>query len=307
LNLIQLKKAIELDSTSIKLCLELVLSLFDKFLEFDYRNGPLRRKFDGVKYVCKTLQNICYDLSIASFKKNKNEEVDKKLEEKYDVKLRFDETEIDEIRKRLDEYDLKREEIIKTCRDAQKASKQAIFSVHRNQAIQAEIQIEKASKVLKSLLPIIEKEPTLRHGSFSNACEEYAEAVLFYCWMFKPDRPLLLRNEILIVTHEEYLGGLVDFTGEVGRYAVVMATNRQKETVIQCINVSVLIRQTLDSSKKLRLKGDKSNALRTNCKKLQTLLYELTIAEYSGKSSSVVVEYVKDGKETEIMDEEETL
>jgi predicted translin family RNA/ssDNA-binding protein len=282
-----IKRATELDSTSVKLCLELVSRLFEKFLEFDFRNGPIRRKYDAIKYVVKTLQNICYDLSIAAFRGNKEEEKEETIGEK---ESRFDASEIDEIRKRLDEYDAKREEMIKTCRDAQKASKQAIYSVHRNQEKAAQTQIEKAKSVLESLIPTIEKEPSLRYGSYTNACEEYAEAVLFFTWLFKPEKPLLLRNQINIINHEEYLGGLVDFTGEVGRYAVVMATSRKKDVVVECLNVSVLIRQTVDSSKKLKLKPDKQTAIRTNCKKLQTLLYELTIAEYAGKTSSVTIE-----------------
>lgn len=279
-----MKRATNLDSSSVKICLELVNRLFEKFLEFDFRNGPLRKKYDAIKYVVKTLQNICYDLSITAFRANKDET------EEAEPANRFDANEIDEVRKRLDEYDAKREEVIKTCRDAQKASKQAIYSVHRNQQKAAQTQIEKAASVLQSLSLIIENEPSLRYGSYTNACEEYAEAVLFYTWLFNVDKPLLLRNEISIINHEEYLGALVDFTGEVGRYAVVMATSRKKEAVIECLNVSVLIRQAVDSSRKLKLKPDKQTAIRMNCKKLQVLLYELTIAEYAGKSSSVSVE-----------------
>jgi predicted translin family RNA/ssDNA-binding protein len=286
-----IKRATELDSASVKLCLELVSQLFEEFLKYDFRNGPLRRKYDAIKYVVKTLQNICYDLSIAAFRANKEVDEENGIEIENEKKeSRFDTNELDEIRKRLDEYDAKREEVIKTVRDAQKASKQAIYSVHRNQQKTAQTQIDKASSVLESLIPTIEKEPSLRYGAYTNACEEYAEAVLFFTWLFKPEKPLLLRNQINVINHEEYLGGLVDFTGEVGRYAVVMATSRKKDIVVECLNVSVLIRQTVDSSKKLKLKPDKQTAIRTNCKKLQTLLYELTIAEYAGKASSVTIE-----------------
>lgn len=311
-----LKRATELDSASVQLCLELVDALFEKFLEFDFRNGPLRRKYDGVKYILKTLQNICYDLSIASYRANKpptrekpetTETVEPMAveggeptpEQRGAAHHRFSRTGLDELKGRLDEYDQKREEVIKQCRDAQKASKQAIYSVHRKEQKKSEQQIAKAAQVLTALLPIIEQEPSLRFGSYSNACEEYAEAVLFCAWMFRPGRPLLSRSDeaLKLISDEEYLGGLVDFTGEVGRYAVVMATGRQKAVVQDCSFVSTLIRQHVEFAKGLRMKGDKLVALRTNCKKLQTLLYELTIAEYAGKASSVVVETLKDEKE----------
>lgn len=180
-----LKRATELDSASVQLCLDLVTALFEKFLEFDFRNGPLRRKYVGIKYICKMLQNICYDLSIASYRANKpltGEKTEAMAVEgdpttpRDREECRFSKAGLDELKRRLDEYDLKREEVIKQCRDAQKASKQAIFSVHRcerwsdcfllilrNQQKTSEQQIAKASQVLTALLPIIEQEPSLRY------------------------------------------------------------------------------------------------------------------------------------------------
>jgi hypothetical protein len=125
--------------------------------------------------------------------------------------------------------------------------------------------------------------------------------VLFCAWTFRAGRPLLSKTDdaLKLINDDEYLGGLVDFTGEVGRYAVVMATNRQKAIVLECSSVCTLIRQNVEFAKGLRVKGDKLTALRTNCKKLLTLLYELTIAEFAGKASSVVVEPVREKEPTE--------
>jgi hypothetical protein len=33
-------------------------------LEFDFRNGPLRRKYDGLKYCLKTIEDISFELSL---------------------------------------------------------------------------------------------------------------------------------------------------------------------------------------------------------------------------------------------------
>lgn len=33
-------------------------------MEFDFRNGPLRRKFDGVKYDVRKIDDILYELSL---------------------------------------------------------------------------------------------------------------------------------------------------------------------------------------------------------------------------------------------------
>lgn len=33
-------------------------------VEFYFRNGPLRRKFDGLKYARKTVESVIFDLSL---------------------------------------------------------------------------------------------------------------------------------------------------------------------------------------------------------------------------------------------------
>ena len=79
----------------------------------------------------------------------------------------------------------------------------------------------------------MKEEPTLRGGSYSNVLEEFVEGKLFYCWLHgnggggeksddgKPAGKILMFDEInLPISVDEYLGGLCDLTGEIGRYAV---------------------------------------------------------------------------------------
>ena len=49
---------------SISVCLRLVRDLNGKMLEFDFRNGPLRRKYDGLKYAVKAIEDIYFELSL---------------------------------------------------------------------------------------------------------------------------------------------------------------------------------------------------------------------------------------------------
>ena len=37
-------------------------------LEFDFRNGPIRRKYDGLKYALKTIEDIVYEISLVEDK-----------------------------------------------------------------------------------------------------------------------------------------------------------------------------------------------------------------------------------------------
>ncbi len=35
-----------------------------QFLQFDFRNSPLRKRYDGLKYTLKKLENTLYELSL---------------------------------------------------------------------------------------------------------------------------------------------------------------------------------------------------------------------------------------------------
>ena len=36
------------------------------FLKFDFRNGALRKKYDGLKYTLRKMENTLYELSLSS-------------------------------------------------------------------------------------------------------------------------------------------------------------------------------------------------------------------------------------------------
>lgn len=187
----------------------------------------------------------------------------------------IDGTEWEVINTEMAEYDQMRETIIKRSREIQKASKQAIFSLHRGDDTKAETLINEAMSVAKELYPTvpilsqsleeppvllspsppfpfssspppllsffqipplvpsqIEANPTLRPGSYSNSLEEWAEAVTFRTYLL--EKRLARKGEMPLVTSEEYLGGVLDFTGELNRYAVQKATARDVEEVRRC-------------------------------------------------------------------------
>ena len=158
-------RAIENDTNSISICKQVIMQLNEKMLEFDFRNGPLRRKYDGLKYALKNLEQITYELSLISEKAGDAEEPPSKKvrsegsEEAAGSDATSDEEklvpveEIDAIKVRMDEYDKLREGVIKDSRDVQKLAKQAIFSVHRGNLGAAKKQLddalEKASVIME--------------------------------------------------------------------------------------------------------------------------------------------------------------
>lgn len=129
--------------------------------------------------------------------------------------------------------DEQRENLIKKSRDVLKLSKGSIYSLHRGDVAKAKEQVTQAKEIAKrELLPIIAAAPHLRFGALSGALEEFAEACVFSEFLASGRIPTLA--ELEIVNKEEYLGGVMDFTGELNRYAVLVATKRDIAAVTQC-------------------------------------------------------------------------
>ena len=141
-------------------------------------------------------------------------------------------SEFAELRKQMEEYDEKREMIIKQCRDMQKGSKNSIYMLHRGDLDKSKAQLDTVKNQADKLLPVISENETLRGGSFSNAMEEYAEGLLFLT--FLKEGRIATSQELEPCTAVEYVGGLLDLTGEVGRYAVKEATKRNVGEVQKC-------------------------------------------------------------------------
>lgn len=156
----------------------------------------------------------------------------KRAREENEIDLQFDLLE-----ERLKEHDEMRETVIKSSRDVQKAAKQAIYSIQRNDLEKATALIKKCEQVSnEKIFDLIKAHPDLRNGSFTNALEEYVEAVLFlhFCHKTTSSRPMPMAEIILEVNSDEYLGGLMDCCGEVQRRVVLQATQGQVAEVERC-------------------------------------------------------------------------
>ncbi|KAI9905551.1 hypothetical protein PsorP6_013682 [Peronosclerospora sorghi] len=144
----------------------------------------------------------------------------------------------------MHEYDEMREKIIKRSREILKASKQAIFALHRTDKLKAIKLLGDAENVgglnaaqwflnvIPELLNLTDKNPSLRDGALASSLEEYVEAKC-YCY-YLDTKCLLPRQNVPNVHTSEYLGGVIDFTGELMRFAVVKATARDVEEVQRC-------------------------------------------------------------------------
>ena len=111
-----------------------------------------------------------------------------------------------------------------------------------------------------------------------------AEAVLLHHWLTcghqLPKYGDVAFGELLEAT--EYLGGLADFTGEVGRIGVAAATRRDTELVKGVLAVCQTV-ERLWIDLEVGWLQKKSGMLQSNVRKLEQLRYDLTLEKGGGR------------------------
>jgi len=277
------------DVAGVEAAASLVSDVLEFLLQLDFRNGPLRRKYDGCKWSLRALETLLYELEITNTKGNDDRAEKEPIQKrgKTESSLLPNDA-LSEIKKRMDHRDALREQLIKKCRDGQKAAKQAIFALHRGDKKKAAQLLEKCEVLIeKELYPIVKEEGGLRSGSFANMLEEYAEAKLFLNWLGDSEPPscviLLMSDFPVTLTSDEYVGGLCDLTGEVGRYAVQRGTVRDTGGVQLCLETNNAILSSLLMMEQWPHSiGKKLQEVRRSVEKLQRILYEMSLSEAAG-------------------------
>eukprot|EP00930_Biecheleria_cincta_P009513 TRINITY_DN111279_c0_g1_i1.p1 TRINITY_DN111279_c0_g1~~TRINITY_DN111279_c0_g1_i1.p1 ORF type:complete len:455 (-),score=105.44 TRINITY_DN111279_c0_g1_i1:92-1456(-) len=280
-------RACENDTNSIGICRELILQLNEKMLQMDFRNGPLRRKYDGLKYALKNIEDVTYELSLLEGNGDSQGPPAKKARTEGEVSegsTLIPAAELDAIKERLDTYDKLREGVIKDSRDVQKISKQAIFSIHRGNLSQSSKQLDAALVKAKAIMVVIDKHPQLRWGAFSNSLEEWAEGAVTLEWA--QNGKVLSKEEVGdgILNNLEYIGALSDFTGEIGRMAVASASKRDIESVRKIQQAGVAISQNLMQINAGGKFTKKVEAVNTNLRKVEDIVYDLSMVQFGGKA-----------------------
>ena len=99
-------RAIQRDVRSVLLCRDVVEAVNARMMQFDFRNSPLRRKYDGIKYTVKRLQDILYELSLTDFEEAKCLSADPRPPA--DADTMTDAEDFEALRKETEEYDATR-------------------------------------------------------------------------------------------------------------------------------------------------------------------------------------------------------
>lgn len=107
--------------------------------------------------------------------------------------------------------------------------------------------------------------------------------MLFLEWI--RGRKILLKSELgPFISTSEYVGALSDFTGEIGRLAVVLASQRQIVSVKDILQADLIISSYLFQFNVNGNYTKKLNAVNMNFKKVEDILYELTLQKMGGKA-----------------------
>jgi len=153
-------RAIQRDKASVTMARDLTEELLAELMKFDFRNGNLRRRYDGVKWKLRAQENILYELSVTDRKQEGEDKASppaKRIKPAQVVRVNI--AELATIRARMQAFDDKRELVIKKCRDGQKAAKVAIYSLHRGEEDKATKLLEECHRGVLEILPLIQEEP----------------------------------------------------------------------------------------------------------------------------------------------------
>ena len=126
------------------------------------------------------------------------------------------------MKKELEEYEHKREELITISRDILRLSKQAIYATHRDDFLYAKSKVAEMNKKIALMKKISACVHGLdEEGSYRIACQEYVEAMIYYHYCVDGTIP---NHTKLGIAADLYLLGSFDVFGEFIRRAIHLAT-----------------------------------------------------------------------------------
>lgn len=186
----------------------------------------------------------------------------------------LDKKEFKSIGKEMSEIDKQREVLIKKSRDVLKLSKQLIYALHRNNMNESNDLLNELKKEKTKLDKIANKYKKLTYeGSYSEALQEYVEALSYYAFMGGKKMPT---RASLKVGTEDYLLGVCDLTGELARKAVALTVKREFKSVLK---IKKLIEEAYGEFLKFNLRNSylrkKSDSIKWNLKKIEEIMYDI--------------------------------
>ena len=184
----------------------------------------------------------------------------------------LDKNEFSKIRDEMHRMDIKREELIQLSREIISISKQVIYAAQRNYLSEAEKAVKSIKHKIAKLKKISIATDTNIH---SVAFQEYVEALAFYEFVKHKKIPT---KASLGVSAEDYLSGLCDLTGELGRKAIYDVIHKN---YAEAERIKELVHDIYGEFLKLHLRNGelrkKSDSIKWNLKKLEEVMYDVSM------------------------------
>ncbi len=181
------------------------------------------------------------------------------------------------VREELLAYAEKRREVIKMTGDAQHQSKRAIFALQRDDAAEAKKCLDEAGGLLMSVNKKFQKDQRLfNEGSYRASLEEFAEAMLFNQFLMGKS---IGEIKGFKVDPDIYISGLADVPGEILRYAIKSATERNFLMVKKCYDVCERIISEMVDMDLTGYNRQKFDQAKGALNKLQQVVYEVSLQQ----------------------------
>ncbi len=160
-------------------------------------------------------------------------------------------------------------------REIIKSSKQTIYSIHREEISEAKRAINNIETELSELRRKFKQSELESINMYKGALQEYVEARTFLDFILTGK---ISTSSKLKINYHNYLCGLADLTGELGRYCVMCATKNKYEKVIEIKKfIDYILGKFLKfdfNNGELRKKYD---AIKWNLSKIEGILYDYTL------------------------------
>lgn len=142
--------------------------------------------------------------------------------------------------KRIAAFDESREKVIRESRKILKDSKKAIFLIHDSSFTKAAKLIETSESSIKKLRQSQDELTLARIGAFSEACQEFVEAVTLFNSIrhLRNDPDVLNIGLLKLVSPQDYVMGICDSAGELVRAAVKLAIKGNSEGVAKAEEIA---------------------------------------------------------------------
>jgi predicted translin family RNA/ssDNA-binding protein len=179
------------------------------------------------------------------------------------------------IRSILLNYAQKRREIIKIAGDAQQLSKKSIFAVQRNDFDLAKKLIHQSLLLLKKIQPLIKTDKRLENeGSYKASLEEFVEATIFFQCI---DNKAIANIKEIEIDADIFISGICDVPGELYRYAIKSATDKNFKMVTTCHQVCEEIILELVDMDLTGYNRQKFDQAKQALHKLEQVIYEVSL------------------------------